>query len=178
MHQRQVAARRGQPAVSRLGLGAQQPVLQAQSRRLVRLCQAGHQLFRRRFQETGCELMQQASDLVGRLIEQGQLVRQHLAQWLAMSQHMLQLPGQLRQIGVPHGAGVARQRVGQSHHVVTDRPVRLQGPFAQGGAQAPRLFVRLIEVDVEQGNADAQRPDDLDLFIIGGQGDLFRGSSG
>jgi hypothetical protein len=40
-------------------------------------------------------------------------------------------------------------------------------PFGQFGAQPARQFVGLVEIDVEQRNADAQRPDDLDLFFFG-----------
>ena len=43
-------------------------------------------------------------------------------------------------------------------------------PFGQFGAQAARQFVSLVEVDVEQRDADAQRADASDLLILDGAG--------
>ena len=45
--------------------------------------------------------------------------------------------------------------------------MQLHRPFGDLGHEAAREFVRLVEVDIEKRDADAQRPDHLDMLVSG-----------
>ena len=49
---------------------------------------------------------------------------------------------------------------------LADRAVQLHRPFGDLGGEATRQFVGLVQVDVEQRDADAQRADHLDEFVV------------
>ena len=125
------------------------------------------QLGRRCLQETGCELVQQAADFVGTVIEQRRFARVTFAQRLRACQGMLKQPGQVRQIGKAHRGRVARQRMGQRHGRVANGLVQLVRPLGQLGAQAARLLVGLVQENVEQWDADTQGADHLVRFRLG-----------
>ena len=69
---------------------------------------------------------------------------------------------QVRQVGEADRGRAAGQRMRQRDRRLADRAVQLHRPLGQLGGQAARQLVGLVEVDVEQRDADAQRADDLD----------------
>ena len=72
---------------------------------------------------------------------------------------MLQFARQTEQTGIAHGARIAGQRMGQRYRRFAHRAVLLQRPFGQLHAQPARQLIGLVEVDVEQRDANAQRAD-------------------
>ncbi len=85
-------------------------------------------------------------------------------------QRMFQRSRKLRQVGESHRGRIARQRVCQRDGGVAHRAVQFVCPLGQFGGQTARQLIRLVEKDVEQGNRNPQRTDDLDLIDIrGGQ---------
>ena len=123
-------------------------------------------------QETGGELMQQMADVVGRADEHGSLGIAVVAGALGPVERMLQRTRQHRQILIADGRGIAGQRVRQRLGIRRHRPRQFERPFGQAGAQPARQLVGLVQEDIEQRDADAQRPDHLDavgLGLLGGQ---------
>ena len=55
----------------------------------------------------------------------------------------------------------------QSDRRLTYRTGQLQRPLGKLGAQAARQFVGLVQINVEQWNADTQRTDPLELIVVG-----------
>ena len=129
--------------------------------------QAGDQFGRWRLQEARGELVQQAADFVGAVIEQGRFTRVALAQGLRARQRMFEQARQMRQIGKADGSRIASQRMGQRHARIGHRLMQLVSPLGQFGAQTARLFVGLVEKDIEQRNADAQCANHLVRFGFG-----------
>ena len=119
-------------------------------------------------QEAGGELVQQAADLFGHVVVQARLVRCHLAR-LRHLERVLQAAGQRRQFGVAHGGRIAGQRMRQRHGLLAHRARQLEHPLGERGAQAARLLVGLVQEDVEQAQADAQRTDDLVVLGVVGR---------
>ena len=50
---------------------------------------------------------------------------------------------------------------------LADRAMQFHRPLGDFGRQPARKLVGLVQVDVEQRNADAQRADDLDVVVLG-----------
>ena len=144
-----------------LGLGLFRLLVQPLGTVALVVDQARHQLGGRRLEEAGGELMQQTADLVGTVVEQRGLVGVAMAQRLRTRQCMLEQARQVRQVGEADRGRIASQRMRQRHRVVIDRAMQLMSPFGQLGAQAARLLVGLVEEDVEQRDAHAQRADHL-----------------
>ena len=109
-------------------------------------------------QETGDKQVQQTPDLFGRLVEVLGLVAPAVAAQVGAVERMFKLTRQLRQLGVAHRARTAGQRMRQRHGRVAHRAVLLQRPFGHFDPQPTRQLVSLVEVDVEQRDADAQPP--------------------
>ena len=61
--------------------------------------------------------------------------------------------------------GAARQGVGQADRGVGQGLAQLEGPLGHLGGQTARPFVSFVEVDVVKRDANAQRPDHLDLLV-------------
>ena len=119
-------------------------------------------------QEAGGELVQQAADLFGDVVVQARLVRRHQAR-LRDLERVLEAARQRRQVGVAHGGRIAGQRMRQRDGLLADRARQLQHPLGERGAQAARLLVGLVQEDVEQAQADAQRADDLVVLGVVGR---------
>ena len=120
-------------------------------------------------QETGGKLVQQAADLFGRVGEQLGLAGAAVAVGLRAHQRVFERARQGRQVGVADGGRVAGQRMRQRHRGLADRlALVFERPFGQLGAEPARQFVGLVEVDVEQRDADAQVADHLDLLVVAG----------
>jgi hypothetical protein len=130
--------------------------------------EAGQQRRRGRLQEAGGELVQQAADLFGDVVVQARLVRRHQAR-LRDLERVLEAARERRQVGMAHGGRVAGQRMRQRDGLLAHRARQLQHPLGERGAQAARLLVGLVQEDVEQAQADAQRADDLVVLGIVGR---------
>ena len=111
------------------------------------------------------ELVQQAADFLGG-------VRERLRQLPVAHRHALRpLQGGLEGTrdpgkGVePHRGRTAAERVRQADRGVGDRAIELERPFGDLGGEPPRPLVGFVEVDVVERDADAQRPDHLDLLV-------------
>ena len=130
--------------------------------------QSAHQIRIRAGQEAGRKLVQQAANFQRATVEQPSLVGTATLVLLRALQRMLQRARQHRQVGVAHRRRIAGQRMRQRHRAVGHRPVQLQPPFGQLVAQTTRQLIGLVEEDVEQRDADAQRPDTLELLRIAG----------
>ncbi len=118
-------------------------------------------------QEAGGELVQQPADRVGRLLEQFRLVGRAGAERVRARQRVLERASEPRQVLVADGGRAAGERVRERDRRVADRAVQLVRPLGELGAQPPRQLVGLVQVDVEQRDADAQRPDRLVLLGLG-----------
>ena len=80
----------------------------------------------------------------------------------------------------PTVAELPAERVRQAHGGVGHGLVQLQRPLRQFGGEPARPFVGLVEVDVVERDADAQRPDHLDRFLrvdVGGGAFSVRSAS-
>ena len=155
-------------------LGFRQRVRAFQGQPFVR-SQLLHQTGVDRAQEAGRKLMQQTADLVGRVDEELRLTRTAVASQARAVQRMFERPRQCREVGVAHRGRIASERMGQRHGVVRHRRALVfNRPFGQFSDEPARQFVGFVEVDVEQRDADAQRPDDFDLLIGVGVGIRIR----
>ena len=130
--------------------------------------QSAHQIRIRTGQEAGRKLVQQAANFQRATVEQPSLVGTATLVLLRALQRMLQRARQHRQLGVAHRRRIAGQRMRQRHRAVGHLPVQLQPPFGQLVAQTTRQLIGLVEEDVEQRDADAQRPDTLELLRVAG----------
>ena len=129
--------------------------------------QALHQRRQHRLEEAGSKLMQQPADLVSRVVEQLGLASAAATDRLRAQQRMLERARQSGEIAVAHRGRIARQRVRQGHGRLRHRAgLVLDGPLSQFGDEAARLLVGLVEEDVEERDADAQRPDDLHRLFV------------
>ena len=113
--------------------------------------------------------MQQTANFVGRVNKQSALFAGAPTYRVRACQRMFECACQVRQIGEADGGRIAGQGVRQSDRRFTDGAVQFHGPFGQLGAQAARQLVGLVEINIEQRDADAQRADHLDLFFFCGQ---------
>ena len=122
-------------------------------------------------QKTGRKQVQQAPNLFGRLVEVLGFFASTVAPQVGPFKRVFKLTRELRQFGVAHCARTAGQRMRQRHGGVAHWAMLLQRPFSQLDPQTARQLVRLVEVDVEQRDTDAQRPDlAVGLGIGGGRG--------
>ncbi len=132
------------------------------------LGEAVEQRGRRGAQEPGRELVQQPADLVGHVGEQDRLAGSARAGAPRAHQRVLQRARQSRQVRIPDGRRTAGERVRERDRGLGHRPhVGLHAPLADLRDQPAREFIGLVEVDVEQRDADAKRADDLDLLVVG-----------
>jgi hypothetical protein len=139
--------------------------LEAQRRAQLVLDQAGEQLGCGLLQETGRELVQETADLLGGVDEQACFLVGAVADHLRSRQGVLERAGEMRQVGEPDRRRAAGERMGQRDRRLAERPVQLHRPLGDFGHQATRQLVGFVEIDVEERNADAQRADDLDVFV-------------
>ncbi len=106
---------------------------------------------------------------------------------LRVQQGLFEQAGQFGQRREAHRRRTARQRMRHRNDRIWQGPVQLECPFAGFDLQSPGPFVRFVEVDVVQGDRNAQIADDLDVVfgIAGSDGrhvgsrqglDLRRGS--
>ncbi len=156
----------GQRQLGVLGLRHGGQGLHALGRLDLVLGQALRQLGRHFLQEARGELVQQATDFLRRIGEQLRFQRSAAADGVRAHQRVLERTGQLRQLGEAHRGRIAGQRMRHRHGVLAHRAMQLQRPLGQLGAEAARQLVGFVEVDVEQRDADAQRPDHLELVGI------------
>ena len=105
--------------------------------------------------------MQQPADLLAEVGKELSLVGLAMPAGRRSLQAMLHPASQIGQIAVPDRRGVASQGVGQRNGGLTDRAVQFVLPFGDLDSQAAGLLVGFVEKDVEQGDLDAQRPDQL-----------------
>ena len=140
--------------------------------------QSLEQLGRRRPQEAGRELVQEPTYLVGHVVEQPRVVGASATQCLRVQQRVLELSGQRGEIREAHRRRAAGQRMRQRDRRLADRPLQFERPFGQLSAEAAREFVGLVQIDVEQRDADVQGPDDLELIVVGPVGFVRLGSLG
>ena len=116
-------------------------------------------------QEAGGELVQQAADLLGGVDEQARLLVGAVADDLRARERVLERARQMREIGEADRRRAAGERVGERDRHFADRPVQLHRPLGDLGHQAARQLVGLVQVDVEERDADPQRADDLDVLV-------------
>jgi len=138
--------------------------------RLVRHAVQGREQIGLRFLvETRRKLVQQAADVLRGVDKQaGMLVTGGLTSLLVAADGadgMLQRPRDVGQRLETDRGRSTGQRMRQGFGVFVHRLVTFQRPFGQPGAQAARPFVSLVEEDVVELDADAQRTDDLGLFV-------------
>ena len=158
-----------------LGLG-RQPFFEVDGQPLV----GGQALEERRIdlpQEAGGKLVQEAADLFGRGAEQLGLAGPAMTGGARTHQGMFERSRQRRQVDIADGGRVACQRMGQGHGGLGHRmAIIFDRPLGKLGDEAARLLVGLVEIDVEQRDADAQGSDDLDGllgFSLGTRPGLF-----
>ena len=113
----------------------------------------------------GRELVQQAADLFGGVDEQARLVLGAVADHLGARERVLERAREMREVGEADRRRAAGERVRQRDRHLADRTVQLHRPFGDLGHQAARELVGLVEIDVEERDADAQRTDDLDVLV-------------
>ena len=123
------------------------------------------QLGRRLLQEAGGELMQQAADVFGGVDEQARLFVGAVADHLRARERVLERAREVRQIGEADRRRAAGERMGERDRHFADRPMQLHRPLGDLGHQAARQLVGLVEIDVEERDADAQRADHLDVLV-------------
>ena len=134
--------------------------------------QTAQQVGRRLLQEAGSELMQQAADLFGGLDEERRFLARALPDRLRAHLRMLEHACQMGQIGEADRGRAAGQRMRERDRRLADRAMQLHRPLGDFRGQAARELVGFVEVDVEQRDADAQRADDLDRFVVASVGAL------
>ena len=125
------------------------------------------QISRRRLEEASCELVQQPAHFIGHVVEQTRVVGAPAAKRLRMHERVFKLARQGRQVGKANGRRAARQRMRQRDRDLAHRSLKLQRPFGQLVAQPTRQFVGLVQVNIEQRDADLQGADHLHLFVVG-----------
>jgi hypothetical protein len=152
--------------------------LQAQRRGQFVLGQAGQQLGIGLLQEAGGKLVQQAPDFLGGIDEQARFLVGAVADDLRAGEGMLERTRQVREVGEADGGRASGERVGECDRRLAERPVQLHRPFGDLGREAPRQLVGLVQVDVEQRNADPQRADHLDVLVARRLADRGRGGQG
>ena len=84
---------------------------------------------------------------------------------LGARERVLERARQVRQVGEADRRRAAGERMRQRDRHFADRSVQLHRPFGDLGHEAARQLVGLVEIDVEERDADAQRPDDLDVLV-------------
>ena len=129
------------------------------------LGQTRQQFGRRLLQEARGKLMQQAADFFGRIDEQARLIERALADGARAHLRVFEQACQMRQVGEPDRRRTAGKRMGHRDRRLADRAVQLHRPLRELGRQAPRQLVGFVEINVEQRDADAQWPDDLDVVF-------------
>ena len=110
--------------------------------------------------------MQQAPNFLGGVDEQARFLRRAAADGLRARECVFERARQVGKVGKSDRRRAAGQRVRQRDRNFTDRPMQFHRPFGEFSRQAARQFVGFVQVDVEQRDADAQRPDRLDRFIV------------
>ena len=116
-------------------------------------------------QEAGGELMQQAADVLGGIDEQARFLVGAVADDLGARERVLERSRQVREIGEADRRRAAGERMGERDRHFADRAVQLHRPLGDLGHEAARQLVGLVEVDVEERDADPQRADDLDVLV-------------
>ena len=118
-------------------------------------------------EETGCELVQQTADVLGRFL-QNHGVRAAAARMVVQPvQRVFERACQFRQGRETNGCRTACERMRQRLGVGRDGAIRFQRPLRQDRREPARPLVGLVEVDVVERNANAQaanRPESLLLF--------------
>ena len=84
---------------------------------------------------------------------------------LRARERVLERARQVREIGEADRRRAAGERMGERDRHFADRAVQLHRPLGDLGHQAARQLVGLVQVDVEERDADAQRADDLDVLV-------------
>ena len=134
------------------------------------LGQTHQQLGRRLLQQAGGELMQQAPNLFGRIDEQARFFGRSVADRERAGLCVFKQARQVREVGEADRRRAAGQRVCERDRGFADRAVELHRPLGDLGAEPARELVGLVQVNVEQRDADAQGADDLDVFVVAGAG--------
>ncbi len=129
-------------------------------------------------QQADRELVQQAAQLVGRGDQHHALLARAAALHLQVLQRGLEVARHARQAVEADRGRAAGQRMGQRDGRVGHAFVGLQRPLADLGGELARPFVGLVEVDVVERDADAQRADHLDLVVGAAGGGHLDGVDG